>query len=205
MFCLLHPIDFKMNSKKIKIGYQGAVGSNSEKAGQLFIEKQQLENVVLIPCFDSKGVVRALTKQDVDLGVLALNNVIAGEVLETKEALATISYEQHADLNLSINHCLCTLPGMAASDITAIISHPHALSQISLFLDKNYSHVQRVSHQDTALAAMDLRAGKLSATSAVITTIQAAKSSELHIHFDNIANTKDNFTKFILISSKDKK
>jgi prephenate dehydratase len=187
--------------KNLKIGYQGAVGSNSEKASQQFVVKERWENTQLIPCFDSEGVVQALLDGKVQYGVLALNNVIAGDVAETKAALSKVHYELINSLNLSINHCLCTMPGVLVQDITSIISHPHALSQISIFLDKNFSHIQRLSHQDTALAAMDLRAGKLKKTSAVITTIQAAEASQLEIHFDSIANTRDNFTKFILITN----
>lgn len=190
--------------KNIRIGYQGAIGSNSEKASEELVVKRSWANVELIPCFDSVGVVKAMLDKKVDYGVLALNNVIAGDVAETKAALSTISYELIDTLNLSINHCLCTIPGVLVQEITSIISHPHALSQISIFLDKNFTNITRENHQDTALAAMDLKKGKLKKTAAVITTVQAAKANQLEIHFDSIANTKENFTKFILITNPSK-
>ena len=188
------------NTKTLRIGYQGAVGSNSEKASMNFIEKLAWKDVDLIPCFDSKGVVEAVLNKAVDYGVVALNNVIAGDVAETKEALSKITYREVDTLNLSINHCLCTLPGINVQDISVIISHPHALYQVSMFLDKSFSETPKQSHQDTALAAMDLKAGKLKKTTAVITTVQAAAACDLVVHYDNIANTKENFTKFIIIT-----
>lgn len=191
--------------KTPRIGYQGAVGSNSEKASMNFVEKTKWVDTTLIPCFDSKGVVTALLEGKADYGVLALNNVIAGDVAETKEALSKINFKEVDTLNLSINHCLCTLPGVVVQDISEIISHPHALFQVSIFLDMNFSATPKLPHQDTALAAMDLKDGKLKKTTAVITTVQAAKACGLVVHYDSIANTKENFTKFIMITEVVKK
>lgn len=189
-----------MNTIKTpRIGYQGAVGSNSEKATMNFVEKTKWSDTTLIPCYDSKGVVTALLEGRADFGVLALNNVIAGDVAETKEALSKINFNEIDTLNLSINHCLCTLPDVVVQEISEIISHPHALFQVSMFLDRNFSHIPKLPHQDTALAAMDLKAGKLKKTTAVITTVQAAEACGLVVHYDCIANTKENFTKFIMI------
>lgn len=185
--------------KNIKIGYQGGVGSNSEKAAKLFTEQKAWTGSLLIPCFDSKGVVDALIHKRIDLGVLALNNVIAGEVLETKFALEYLHFELKGSLSLSINHCLCTLNDLTIDQITEIVSHPHALSQISVFLDKNFATIPRSNHQDTALAAIDLAEGKLPKSAAIIATKEAAMANKLQVRFENIANTKENFTNFILI------
>jgi prephenate dehydratase len=131
---------------------------------------------------------------------MARKNIIAGEVIETKQALSKIDFRLHESINLPIKHCLCTLPELEISQITEIVSHPQALMQTSLYLDLKFHNIKTVEYQDTALAAYDLRIGKLSASSAVITTKEATMENNLKILAENISNIENNFTNFILIS-----
>ena len=70
----------------MKIGYQGDIGSNSEEAVRLFVEKLNIRDFELIPLISSKNVVNYLAEGKIDFGVCAVYNSIGGIVLETKEA-----------------------------------------------------------------------------------------------------------------------
>ena len=156
----------------------------------------------MVPCLDSFGVVQALQKGEVDFGVMALKNIIAGDVIETNLALLNISYDIIDSLNLPIHHCLCTMPDIPIGAITKVASHIQALNQTSIFLEKQFPQIEKLEYQDTALAAHDLSIAKLESTVAVITTLEAAKINGLEVRFTNIANLEKNFTNFIMIKMR---
>lgn len=62
------------------IGYQGIENSYNDFAVNRFIEKLELQNVSKEPLVTSDSVARALIDRNVDLGVIALKNNIAGSV-----------------------------------------------------------------------------------------------------------------------------
>lgn len=88
-----------MKKKKLLIGYQGIVGSNSETAAQLLFKNIYNENKYeceLVPLTTSAKVFEALFTDKIDLGVVATRNSTCGNVMESMEAL------KNGNLNLSV-------------------------------------------------------------------------------------------------------
>jgi prephenate dehydratase len=184
----------------IRIGYQGDIGSNNERATILFIKKLKLNNVKMIPLITSKNVVENLMKKEIDFGVMAIKNSIGGEVIETVESIANLKYDILLTERLKIQHCLCALS--LDSEIHSITSHVQALKQISFFLKEKYPNIKIFPYSDTAKAGIDLKSGLLDKNTAVIASKETALNNNLFILNENISNDIDNFTDFILINLK---
>ena len=105
------------------------------------------------------------------------------------------------ELWLNVQQCLLAKPGMLIHQIKNIISHPQAMAQSKIFLQKNCPNAQLITWQDTALAAQDLAAGHLIAESAVIASAQAAKIYGLEVIAENIQDDNPNLTAFIIVKN----
>ena len=88
----------------MKMGFQGDVGSNSEEASYEFIKKLNNENIVPVALITSENVVSALLNKEIEFGVMALNNSIIGEVVETKKAMHK-NIELIDTVEIPIHHC----------------------------------------------------------------------------------------------------
>ena len=62
----------------MKIGYQGIQGSNSEASARSMAKRLGWTGVEYVPLVHSRGVVNALLSGEVDYGVMATLNHVAG-------------------------------------------------------------------------------------------------------------------------------
>lgn len=98
-----------MKKKKLLIGYQGIVGSNSETAAQLLFKNIYNENKYeceLVPLTTSAKVFEALFTDKIDLGVVATRNSTCGNVMESMEALKKWQPEFVGVTQIPIHHCV---------------------------------------------------------------------------------------------------
>ena len=184
---------------KKTIAYQGIIGSNSHAAAYDMAKKLGLGEINTIEAISSIGVVNALKSGEADYGVVAVHNVIAGEVIETKKALEGFAHTILCDLLLSIHHCIFTKN--KGTKIEEVASHIQALGQCKEYLKSNYSDVKQLELVDTAIGAKYLQEGQLPETTAVICRKTAGEIYELVLVDENIEDEKNNKTKFILIQA----
>lgn len=185
-----------------RIGYQGIQGSNSEAASKQFVQRFALEPATLVPLVTSKDVVHALREGSIDYGAMAVYNKIAGDVVETKDALQTIDYDMVGALAIPIRHCLFKHPDTPLEDVTTIASHPQALLQTQNVRKQLYPTLTETETPDTALAAKQLSTGELPRTTMVLCSKQAGLQHGLHLVCEELKDLPDgiiNETEFILI------
>lgn len=181
----------------MRIAYQGIPGSNSEAASVEFAKNQGFEEYELIPAVHSMGVVEMLKRGEADYGVMATQNLIAGYVGETREALETLSYKTVDAQWLTIHHCLFTKE--KGTPITCIASHIQAIDQCRGTLRKKYAGIELKEVEDTAIAARYLAEGKLPAGTAVLCRRNAGEMFGLYLAEENLEDDSRNMTEFILI------
>ena len=70
----------------VKIGYMGVPFSNTWEKAKEFSEEMELDSE-LVPLMCAKDTVAALEAGEVDYGVLAYSNNLAGTVKETSDAM----------------------------------------------------------------------------------------------------------------------
>ena len=186
----------------MKIGYQGDFFSNSEEAAHLLVKKRGIQNAIFIPLISSQNVINALKNKEIDFGVMAIQNKIAGPVLETSLAL-TKEYEQIDTLALPIHHCL--FKKTKTSAINVVTSHIQALLQTKNYRKKFFPYLQEIESEDTALAAKKLSTGEISDSHAIICRKNAGLFYGLFLIKENIEDDKKNETTFGLFQLKNEK
>lgn len=181
-----------------KIGYMGIPLSNSENASEIFAEKFDME-AEHIPLTNAVGVVEALLKGEVDYGVVATRNIVAGSVTETEEALKLGKFRVIDEIGIPIHHCVFVKKENVAVD--AVASHIQALGQTEGNLDILFPDTEKIVTEDTALAAEMLADGRLSENTAVICGMSAGLHHGLILLESNIEDDRENTTYFALIEN----
>ena len=190
--------------KKIRIGYQGIEGSNSEAASAGFAVTQEMKNVEYVPLVSSQRVVDMLVAGDIDYGVMASRNHIAGYVQETEAALTGVSYHLTAALTLPIHHCLF-VKDPTVTNPTIIASHPQALAQCKETLAQEFADAELMEIEDTAIGARYLSDGTLPSNVGVLCRRNAGEAFGLYLLQENLEDDPTNATDFIIIEKEVRK
>lgn len=173
------------------IACPGVEGSNTEIAAHKVFPGKEIKY-----CRGFEEVFSAVENEEVDFGIIPIQNSTAGNVTETYDLMAKHNFYIAASTKVEINHCLAAKKGTSFMDITKVYSHPQALSQCSDFLKEN-SFVTRES-LNTSLAAQKVAESK--EPYACICNAHCAEINGLEILNDNISNADRNVTRFICIS-----
>ncbi len=180
------------------IAYLGPVGTFTEQAVYSQPDLASMEHHPLGSIFD---VLRAVQSQEVDLGLVAIENMIEGSVNATLDALAFdtdlfIQREVIIDVNLN----LLVQPGAVIDDIERIWSHPVAYAQCREHLAERLPDAVFELANSTADAARRL-AGSDDGTVAAIAPLRSAEVYGLEVAASNIADRADNKTRFVLVGA----
>lgn len=181
----------------IKIGYQGLVGSNSEEAAKAFKANLGLPDAELVPLKSSRNVVLALSNEEINYGVMAIENSIGGIVEESKQALEGASLLISGSLSLPIHHSMFFKDeNISNEDIETVASHVQALKQSSNLIESEFGKSELLEMEDTAIAAKMLANDDLNNKTAIICRKNAGEMYNLYLYKENIENDSSNQTKF---------
>lgn len=181
------------NSKisKNSLGVLGPRGTFSDIAASNYDQKSTKAYLQSID-----EIFEAVAKGKIKEGIVPIENKLHGTVRESLDALFHNKVHIAKEMELAIHHCLITLPH--AKNIKTVISHSQALNQCKKYLRKYFPKAQLQALASTATAIEKLITTQDS-TIAVIAPKQAAATNKLKVHAENIANQKDNSTRFIVI------
>ncbi|MFV0538365.1 MAG: prephenate dehydratase [Dysgonomonas sp.] len=179
-----------------KVAIQGGLGAYHGIAAENFFG----EEVEIVPCVTFKDIFTAIKKDPNTIGIMAIENTIAGSLLGNYNLLKENKLPIAGEFKQRISHCLAALPGQTIHDIKEVESHPIALMQCTEFLD-TLPGVKVIEHEDTALAAKDV-AEKQMTTTAAICSERAAEIYGLNILARGIETNKHNFTRFLIFGNK---
>lgn len=180
-----------------RVAIQGGLGAYHGIAAENFFAGQEVE---IIPCITFKDIFKAIEKDPNVVGIMAIENTIAGSLLQNYELLKEHKLPIAGEYKLRISHCLAVLPGQTIHDIKEIQSHPIALMQCKDFLNTLPS-VKVVEHEDTALAGRDIMEHKMAGHGAICST-RAAEIYGLDILAKGIETNKRNFTRFLIFGNR---
>jgi len=187
-----------METKQLKIGFQGEKGAYSEKAIDFLYQNKFIEKV---PFRTSYDVVDAMKKNLVDYGVLPIDNTIVGNIAHTYDLLVENKLTILKEIIIPIHHSLLACPDVKKEDIKYIYSHPAAISQCEVFL-RGYSDAEIIPTYDTAGSAKIISAKKMKDTAAIAST-ESAQLYGLNILASKIEDYPHNQTRFVLVTSED--
>ena len=109
-----------------KITIQGVAGCFHDAAAHLYFEGEDVET---ISCETFPSMFETLASDASLLGIVAVENTIAGPLLQNHELLRQSNLRVIGELKLRISHVLCALPGQEIENLTEVNSHPMALMQ----------------------------------------------------------------------------
>lgn len=178
-----------------KIAIQGVLGSYHDIAAHEFFENEEIE---LICCSTFEDVFRAMAEDSSVIGMLAIENTIAGSLLHNYELLRQSGVEIVGEHKLRISHCMVCLPQDDWQDIKEVHSHPIALMQCRQFLSQ-HAQIKVVEAEDTALSAEMISKQALRGHAAICSAA-AAKMYGMKVLQEGIETNKHNFTRFLVVA-----
>jgi prephenate dehydratase len=180
---------------KRKVAIQGIAGSYHDIAAHNYFEGDEIE---LIGCNTFKEVIAAIKKDPSVLGIMAIENTIAGSLLQNHVLIKESGVNIIGEYKLRISHSLVALPGTSIHDIKEVNSHPIALMQCAEFLD-TLPNAKLVEKEDTALSAKWIAENRLIGHAAICGKM-AAQIYNMEILAEGIETNKRNFTRFLAIA-----
>ncbi|MDD3787141.1 MAG: prephenate dehydratase [Petrimonas sp.] len=181
-----------------KIAIQGGLGAYHEIAARDYFEGEELE---IVPCLTFRDIFAEAKKDPSLIGVMAIENTIAGGLLQNHDLLKMNDLQIAGEYKLRISHSLAVLPRQSPEDIREVMSHPMALMQCEEYLD-TLPDIKIVEHEDTALAAKEIRDRGLKGTAAICSSL-AAEIYGLEVLASEIETNKRNFTRFLILAQGD--
>ena len=178
------------------IAIQGAEGSNHHKVARDFYGT----SIQLKECMSFDVLVASLLDQSANLGVMALENTIAGSIIPNYALIDNNNLHIVGEEYLNIHHHLMALKGQEIAGIKEVWSHPMALLQCKEFF-KKHPHIKLVEDVDTAEVAKRIAKENLKGIAAIAPKI-AADIFDLHVVEDEIQTMKDNSTRFVIVQTE---
>ncbi|NLT03690.1 MAG: prephenate dehydratase [Bacteroidales bacterium] len=180
-----------------RVAIQGVAGAFHDIAARGFFGTEEID---IVPCSTFKDIFASIRKDNSILGIMAIENTIAGNLLPNHNLLRESDTTIIGEYKLRISHVLAALPGQTLADITEVHSHPIALMQCEDFL-KKYPDWKVVESEDTALSAKHIQENQIAGRAAICSQ-RAAEIYGLTILEAGIETNKRNFTRFLIIADR---
>jgi prephenate dehydratase len=182
-----------------KVAIQGGAGAYHEIAARAYF-KSRGEEVEIHPCALFKDVISAVKREPDMIGIMAIENTIAGSLLQNHELIRASDLVVIGEQKTRVTHGLAALPGQTLADIVEVHSHPIALMQCADYLG-TLPRVKIVEEEDTALSARAI-AERDARGHAAICSRYAAGLYGLELLDEGIETNKRNFTRFLLLANR---
>lgn len=179
---------------KKKIAIQGIESSFHEEAAYKYFGK----DISTVKCLSFQDLCDSLKNEECDFAVMAIENSIAGSLLQNYTLLQEYNFSIIGEVFLRIKMNLMALPGTKIEDLKVAQSHPIAIRQCSKFLTA-LDGVHLEEKEDTAICAKIIAENKIENVAAVASE-SAAEIFGLEILAKGIETNKKNFTRFLVLS-----
>lgn len=185
---------FNTKIKMRRIAIQGIIGSFHDIAAHQYFEGEQID---LICCSTFEQVFENIKRDPTVIGMLAIENTIAGSLLHNYELLRDSGTTVVGEHKLHISHSIVCLPEDNWETLTEVNSHPVALMQCRDFLS-NHPEMKIVEAEDTAGAAEFISKNHLAGHAAICSKF-AAPLYGMKVLEEAIEDNKHNFTRFLVV------
>jgi len=179
----------------MRIAYLGPEGTWSHQAALARFG----ESVELIPYASFEDVFSAVERDEVNYGVIPIENSTDGAISQAMDLLAKTDLKICAQMRLNVQNCL--MANIAEEAIRIIYSHPQVLAQCRDWLLKNYPQADLIAMSSTSSAA--LRAySESDQGAAALGSRMTSKLANLNILAKNIQDKSSNSTRFVIIGKQ---
>ena len=180
-----------------KISFQGVEGAYSHLAVQEFFPESEP-----VPCKTFEIAISKAESEQVDFAMIPIENSAAGRVADIHRLLPKSDLHINFEHFQRVEHKLLIHPESKIENIKKIISHEQALAQCS-------NKIQELDFDiligaDTAGSAKNISENKVLDTAAIASSL-AADIYTLKIVDESFANSKNNITRFYVMSKDENK
>ena len=182
----------------IQVAIQGVEGCFHEVAARNYFADEEVQSV---ECDTIDDLFERVEADKSLCGIVAIENTIAGSLLQNHELLRESNLAVVGEYKLRISHVLCALPGDTMESIREVHSHPIALMQCGDFL-KRHPSFKVVERDDTAGSAREIAERGLHGHAAICSA-RAARRYGMEILEEGIETNKHNFTRFLVVAHTD--
>jgi len=186
--------------KELSIAFLGPLGTYSEEAAL----KQFGQGRNAVVCGSIDEVFRTVEANQVDYGVVPVENSTEGAIGLTLDLLLTSPLKICGEITLPIHHCLLSKQ-KDITQISHVFSHSQSLSQCHEWLNKTLPRAEREAVTSNAYAAQMIH--DLVSTdgtfAAAIASKRAAELFDLNVLAENIEDDAKNTTRFLVLGNHD--
>ena len=181
----------------LKIGFLGPKGTFSQEA---LIEYKKGEKDFIECAYSTfTDIINAVDKDEIDEGIVPIENSLEGAVSATLDTLATdVDLLIKAEIAIEVKQNLLVRKGTNIENIKHILSHPQPIGQCRNYLQANFNHAEIRFIYSTAEAAREV--AECDFNMAAIGSITAAKVYGLDVIAEGIQDHRNNYTRFIVVS-----
>lgn len=176
-----------------RVAYLGPEGTYSCAA----VRKYFGADVQTIPCTAIVDIFVAVREGRADFGVVPVENSSEGSVAMTLDCFATTELDIYGEVLVRIRHCLMSSHDTARAGVQRIVSHQQSLGQCRDWLQAHYADIERVAVSSNGEAA---RIAAIEPGTAAIAGRRAAEFYGLELLAEDIEDTHDNTTRFLVVS-----
>lgn len=184
------------DNQRLKVTIQGVEGCFHDAAAREYFHDREVDTV---PFETFPDMFEALDTDASLVGIVAIENTIAGSLLQNHELLRQHNLKIIGEHKKRISHVLACLPGQTIDSLTEVNSHPMALMQCEVFL-RRHKNLKMIESFDTAGSAKEIAEKNLTGHAAVCGEY-AANLYGLEILEKGIETNKRNFTRFLLVTN----
>ncbi len=179
-----------------RIGFQGAQGANSEIAIRDVYPGWQA-----VACDTFEDVFNALNRGDVELGMIPIENSLAGRVADIHHLLPESNTFIVGEYFLPIRFDLMVLPGVKIDEIRTVYSHVHGLGQCRKIIRE---HGWKAEVGGDTAGSAKLVSERGDRTMAALAPALAAEIYGLETLARNVEDADHNTTRFVVLSKDEK-
>jgi prephenate dehydratase len=178
----------------MSIAFQGERGAFTELAAIEFFSGKKKAT----PFQNGKDVFRAVEKGTTHYGIIPIENSLGGSIHSNYDLLLLNDLFIGGEIYLKISQVLMANKGTTLGKVRKIFSHPQGFEQCKNYLEK-LGKVALVPVSNTAVAAKMIKEEAI-IDGAAISSMQAVMDYDLRVLARDIADEKDNITRFLILS-----
>ena len=183
--------------KHITVAYQGEPGAYSTIAAQKFFTSK----IQLIPNESFDLVFKLVEENYAEFAVVPIENSLAGSIHQNYDLLLNHKLFIVGELKLRIVHYLIANPGVRLANVTKIFSHPQALMQCQSTI-ASLGNRSIIPTYDTAGSVKRIKEEKIMDGAAIASDL-AAEIYKMKILKNELQDSPENYTRFLLLSKKE--
>ena len=183
----------KPYNPQMKIFFLGPEGTNSDLAARNIFENK----ATFVPLPSIEDIFEKVAMSHSYYGVIPFENSYQGVINSSLNCLIDYDLKILKEFNFSVSHHLCSAnTDFDLNKIKKITSHPQVFGQCNNWIRNNLSGVEKVVATSTAEAASKAVEDN---EFFCIANSYAIELFKLHTHLENIQDSNDNKTRFLVI------